>query len=244
MQERHWRTVGRGFSILLVGLTLGLLLSLGWQRTSISVGPASPQSGRVQLAIEHLEAEQEELKATLAELRRDLADRQQAAAAQTERLQVLKVELDRQQLLAGLAPVQGPGVIVTLDDSNLQIPSGADPNDFIIHEYDLRDTVNLLWTAGSEAIAINDERLVSNSSIYCVGSTVMVNNTRLSPPYVIRAIGNPRLQQDHLYNPTYLKNLKEKKRLYGLRFDVQDSATLSLPAYSGGFLIQHARPGD
>jgi uncharacterized protein YlxW (UPF0749 family) len=244
MRKRQWRTAGRRFSILLVGLTLGLLLSLGWQQTSTSVESADPQSGRAQLTIQRLEAEQEELKATLAELRRDLAGRQQAAAAQTERLQVLKLELDRQQLLAGLTPVQGPGVTVTLDDSNLQIPSGADPNNFIIHEYDLRDIVNLLWTAGSEAIAINDERLVSNSSIYCVGSTVMVNNTRLSPPYTIRAIGNHRLQQDHLQNPTYLKNLKEKKRLYGLRFDVQDSATLSLPAFSGGFLIQHARPGD
>ena len=48
---------------------------------------------------------------------------------------------------------------------------------FIIHEYELRDIVNLLWMAGSDAIAINDERLVSNSSIYCVGSTVMVGET-------------------------------------------------------------------
>ena len=123
-------------------------------------------------------------------------------------------------------------------------PPGADANAYIIHEFDLRDIVNLLWTAGSEAIAINDERLVSNSSIYCVGSTVMVNNTRLSPPYLIRAIGNPRVQQDYVRNPSYLENLKDKQRSYGLRFEVKEVGELTLPAYSGGFLIKHARPGE
>jgi uncharacterized protein YlxW (UPF0749 family) len=214
---------------LLVGLTLGLLLSVGWQTASqTSVGATSPQASRILLSIQRLEAEQQELK----------------AAAQTDRLQVLEVELNRQQLLAGLLPVEGPGVVVTLDDSSVQIPPGADPNAYIIHEYDLRDIVNLLWMAGSEAIAINDERLVSTSSVYCVGSTVMVNNTRLSPPYLLQAIGNPRVQQDYLRNPSHLKDLKEKQRLYGLRFEVKDIAKVTLPAYSGGFLIQHARPGE
>jgi uncharacterized protein YlxW (UPF0749 family) len=231
--------------IAAVGLTLGLLLSLRLKTTvGIEAGVLEPQTSRVQLSIQRLEAEQQELKADLAELRRELAGRQQVAAANTDRLQALKAELDRQQLLAGLVPVQGPGVLVTLDDSTVVIPNGADPNIYIIHEYDLRDIVNLLWLAGSEAIAINDERLVSNSSVYCVGSTVMVNNTRLSPPYLIRAIGNPRVQQDYLSNPSYLQNLKEKQRLYGLRLDVKSVSGLTLPTYSGGFLVQYARPGE
>lgn len=242
---RRWRSIGHGISVLLVGLTLGLLLSLAWRpATEVSVEANDQQSSKILLSIQRLEAEQQELRATLAELRQELTERRQAAAAHTDRLQVLKVELERQQLLAGLTPVQGPGVQVTLDDSVVQIPPGANPNAYIIHEYDLRDIVNLLWMAGSEAIAINDERLAGNSSVYCVGSTVMVNNTRLSPPYYIRAIGNPRVQQDYLRNPSYLGNLKEKQQLYGLRFDVQGVVNLSLPAYSGGFLVQHAKPGD
>jgi uncharacterized protein YlxW (UPF0749 family) len=236
--------IGRNASLLLAGLTLGLLLSLGGQPSARSSAvETGPGSAVIWLSIERLEADQQELKGTLAELRQELSTRQQAAAANTDRLQALKVEWDRQQLLAGLTPVRGPGVLVILDDSTVQIPPDADPNAYIIHEYDLRDIVNLLWTAGSEAIAINDERLVNSSSIYCVGNTVMVNNTRLSPPYLIRAIGNPRIQQDYLRNPSYLRDLKEKERLYGLRFDVSGLADLSLPAYSGGFLFQHARPG-
>jgi uncharacterized protein YlxW (UPF0749 family) len=242
---RHWRQIGHHFTILLVGLTLGLLVAVSWQPTATSsTGTADPQYSRILLSIQRLEAEQQDLKSRIAVLRQDLADRQQAAAAHTDRLQVLKVELDRQQLLAGLTPVQGPGVVVTLDDSTVQMAAGADPNAYIIHEYDVRDIINLLWMAGSEAIAINDERLVSISSIYCVGSTVMVNNTRLSPPYLIRAIGNPRVQQDYLRNTSHLQELKTKPRLYGLRFEVKDVANLTLPGYSGGFPAQYAKPAE
>lgn len=240
-----WRRQGRDLSMLLAGLTLGLLLSLGGRSLGEnSAGATVGQGSRIWHSVERLETEQAQLKATLAELRQELTTRQQASAANTDRLQALQVELARQQLLAGLTPVHGSGVLVTLDDSTVHIPPGADPNAYIIHEYDLRDIVNLLWMAGSEAIAINDERLVNQSSVYCVGSTVMVNNTRLSPPYRIRAIGNPRVQQDYLRNPSYLVSLREKQRLYGLRFDVASAADLRLPGYNGGFLVQYAKPGE
>jgi uncharacterized protein YlxW (UPF0749 family) len=224
---------------------LGLLLSLSWHQPAANYAaePAA-RPARVWQSVERLEAEQQELRGRLAELRQDLAAAQQAAGASTDRLQALQAELERQQLLAGRVAVQGPGVVVVLDDSEAQIPPGADANQYIVHEHDLRDIVNVLWMAGSEAIAINQERLVSQSSIYCVGSTVMVNDTRLSPPYLIRAIGNPRVQADYVRNPSYLKALKEKQRLYGLRLDVKPTTGLTLPAYTGGFLVQHARPGE
>lgn len=231
--------------MLAVGLTLGLLLSLAWQSPAGgSIRESIPQPARVWLSIERLEAEQRKLKATLAELRQELSQRQQAAAANTDRLESLKVELDRQRFLAGLTSVRGPGLLVVLDDSHAPIPAGADANHYIIHEYDLRDVVNLMWMAGSEAIAVNDERLVSSTSIYCLGSTVMVNDTRLSPPYQVRAIGNPRVQQEYLRNPSYLQELKTKQRVYGLRFEVEGVSDMVLPAYTGGFLIQYARPGE
>jgi len=243
--SRRQDQVSRNISLLVAGLTLGLLLSLSWHQSApnYAAEPAA-QPSRVWHSVERLEAEQRELRTTLADLRRELAEQQQAAGASTDRLQALQAELERQQLLAGRVPVQGPGVMVVVDDSEAQIPKGANPNQYIVHEHDLRDIVNVLWMAGSEAIAINDERLVSHSSIYCVGSTVMVNDTRLSPPYLIRAIGNPRVQTDYLRNPSYLKSLKEKQHLYGLRFDVNPTTRVTLPAYGGGFLVQHARPGE
>lgn len=232
------------FALLAVGLTLGLLIGLGWRGPADSPSEIHPREERISLSIERLEAEQEDLRDRLEDLRQELGDQQQAAAAHTGRLEALRAELERQRLLAGLTAVEGAGLRIVLDDSDVQVPPGVNPNDYLVHEQDLRDIVNLLWMAGSEAVAINEERLVASSSIYCAGSTVMVNSTRLSPPYVIQAIGNARLQQDHVRNPSYLQSLKDKKRLYGLRFSIQVEADLHLPAYRGGFLVQHARPGE
>jgi uncharacterized protein YlxW (UPF0749 family) len=226
---------------LLAGVLLGLALT---PQPASNPGPAEQESSRVQLTIERLEAEQQALKATLADLRQQWSEQGQQAAENSDRLQALNRELDRQRLLAGQVRVEGPGVRVTLNDSAVEVPRGADPNAYIIHEYDLRDIVNLLWAAGSEAIAINDERLVSGTSIYCVGTTVMVNDTRLSPPYEIRAIGNPRVQQEYLSNPTYLASLKEKQRLYNLGFQVVPLTQVTLPGYSGSFLVHYARLGE
>jgi uncharacterized protein YlxW (UPF0749 family) len=230
--------------MLIAGLTLGLMLSLAWQPSTLTGAvKAGPESGRVWLSIERLETEQRDLKAALAVLRQDVADRQQEVVAETEQLHALQTELERQRILAGLAPVRGPGVVLVLDDSRAQIPAGVDPNLYIVHEYDLRDVVNILWLAGSEAVAINEERLVSSSSIYCLGSTVIVNDTRLSPPYIIQAIGNPRIQQDYLRNPGYLTALKDRQRLYGLSFHMESATDMTLPAFTGGFPTQYAGPG-
>jgi uncharacterized protein YlxW (UPF0749 family) len=245
MLSRLDRKVVRNLSLLAAGLVLGLLLALCWRTSASSpVAEAGRLNGRLWTSVGKLETEQRELKATLAALREELAQDRLEAATNTDRLEALSAELQRQQFLAGLTPLRGPGVTVILDDSEVQIPAAADPNAYIIHEHDLRDIVNVLWMAGSDAMAINDQRLVNSSAIYCVGSTVMVNDTRLSPPYVIRAIGNPRVQQDYLRNPSYLRDLKEKQRLYGLGFEVQAGSNLRLPAYDGGLLVQNARPGD
>jgi uncharacterized protein YlxW (UPF0749 family) len=252
---RSWKGIAHTVSLLAVGLTLGLLLSASLRVPARSIAPTtneatlglrnvSPESVRIGSSIERLEAEQQALKSTLAEQRGELAQRQQSAAAHAEQLTALQAEVQKQRLLAGLTPVQGTGVVITLDDSSVRSLPDDNANRYLIHDYDLRDIVGVLWMAGSEAIAINEERLVGNSSIYCVGSTVMVNNTRLSPPYTIRAIGDPRLQQDYLRNPSYLQDLRDRQRLYGLQVEVQGTARVLLPAHTGGFLIQYAQPGE
>ena len=51
--------------------------------------------------------------------------------------------------------------------------------------------VNELKAAGAEAVSVNDQRLVAVSPVRCAGPTIFVNNTPQTPPYVIRAIGEP-----------------------------------------------------
>jgi len=239
-------SVRRYIPILVIALIFGALLGLQWK--SPPARPATvPGIGHESgvLAIKRLEAEQEGLKESIGQMRGQLDKYRRELAANTEMLKGINAELERQKMIAGLLAVEGPGVQVTLDDSSIRsVSATAGSNDYLIHEYDLRDVVNLLWMAGSEAIAVNNERIVATTSIYCVGSTVMVNDTRLSPPYLIQAIGNPIAQEDVLRNPAYLKEIKQRAELYGVQFKVNRIKMLTLPAYKGGFPIHYAQLGD
>lgn len=239
------RLARMNLTLMLMAFVIGLALAwqLKGQRASPPVGyvPGDPRD-RIVNTIDQLEAEQAALKSEIARLRAELAAHQSQAAAQTDRLRKLNEELDAQRAAAGLTAVRGPGVAVTLDDSSVRnLPASADPNAYLIHEFDVRDVVNVLWLAGAEAIAINDERVVGNTSVYCVGSTVMVNTTRLSPPYVIRAIGEPGELMNTLRNPSYLASLRQKVERYGVRFQTMPMSEMTLPAYLGGFSVKHCR---
>jgi len=239
----RWSDRSRTLSWLLVAFVLGILLSL---QLNSRPSPA-PADGRDHAAetIRRLEKEQEGLKARIGQLRQELAAYQQQTASTTDLLEELRAELSRQKAMAGLVPVEGPGVVVKLDDSPRQsIPVGQDASAYIVHEYDLRDVVNLLWMAGAEGIAVNEERVVASTSIYCVGSTVMVNDTRLSPPYVVRAIGNPAQMEVFVQNPSHLAELKEKARRHGLIFAFSRSSAVKLPAYQGSFALRYVRTGQ
>ena len=93
----------------------------------------------------------------------------------------------------GLTEVTGKGVIIKVDDANLQANLQnlyLDPSQTIVHDTDLISIVNELKNAGAEAISINEQRLVTTSAIECDGNIIKVNGEKISSPYVINAIGN------------------------------------------------------
>lgn len=233
----------QSLALIAVSVLLGFLLTAQLQ-TVRSRPIGGPEYGRsLSIAtIQRLEDEQRSLKEAIASLRGQLVALQGQAIQGAGDLATINQELERQRLVAGLLPLRGPGVQVTLDDSARPIPAGEDPANYLIHDYELRDIVNLLWLAGAEAIAINEERVVANTSIYCVGSTIIVNSTRLSPPYEIRAIGDASFLEEVLRDPSTLKKVKSKAQLYGVQFRWAQVRDLTLPAYTGSVAIKYAVP--
>lgn len=218
----------RQVALLMTTLVLGALVSLQWRHAGSSPPSLHDSVGQ---AIRQLELEQEELKQAVGRLREDLNARQQDAMASTDMLDGLRAELTLQKMRAGLISVRGPGVRVTLDDSRLSPREGA--SDYLIHDYDLRDVIYVLWLSGAEAMAVNGERVVNSTSVYCVGSTILVNDTRLSPPYEVSAVGDPVQMQEHLKNPGYLEELRERCERFGLRMVSVRVESVTLPAYRG-----------
>ncbi len=235
----------RNIALIVAGLLLGLSLAVRWQGAPATAPDVPAARARAAEALKQSEQEQEQLKATIARLREELALAQKQASQHTGQVGQVQAELEQQQLLAGLIALRGPGVTITLDDSAVApIGPGANINDYIVHEYDLRDVVNLLWNGGAEAIAVNNERLVNTTSIYCVGSTIMVNDTRLSPPYQIRAIGERKPIEALLNDPAYLTLLRPRIKAYGVKFGVTWAEAVDIPAYSGTFRLRYASTGE
>lgn len=104
----------------------------------------------------------------------------------------VKVEL---AAAAGLTPVEGPGVVVELDDAPRQVgeklPDGVQADDLVVHQQDVQAVVNALWASGATAMQIMDQRLISTSAIRCVGNTLILQGRVYSPPFRIAAIGEP-----------------------------------------------------
>jgi uncharacterized protein YlxW (UPF0749 family) len=230
-------SLARSIGLLVVGLALGLLLAFQWNAAPRSrLEDASYGRDRTSLTISRLEAEQQALKQQVSDLRASLDAAQSSKAQSAELLKDLSQELARNKMLAGLAALRGNGVELTLNDSNRRVvPSVVNPETYLVHDYDIRDVVNLLWAAGSEAISINDERIVATTSIYCVGATIMVNDTRMSPPYHIRAIGPAERQGQLLKNPLFLSDLRNRVASYGLEFKIAQMGEILIPAYEGSF---------
>lgn len=164
----------------------------------------------------------------------------------TERLEKLEARgsgtdakvLQSLKLKAGETQVQGPGVLVTLDDSKVTPKNGENPNLYIIHDDDLLRLLNELRAAGAEALSINDERLLDVSEVRCAGPTVSVNNTRFTPPYVIRAIGDPKTLEGAL---RMRGGVVETLKFWGIQVDVAQKKEIIIPAFKGTRHFEYAK---
>ena len=139
-------------------------------------------------------------------------------------------------LLAGTTAVKGPGVVLEIEDSKKMISSTDNTNLYIIHDEDVLKVINELRAAGAEAIAINEQRLISTSEIRCAGPTISINNTRISAPYEIKAIGNAK----NMENAIKMRGgVAESLSVWGIQLNVHKDENIIIPAYNGAVQFKY-----
>jgi uncharacterized protein YlxW (UPF0749 family) len=118
------------------------------------------------------------------------------------------------------------GIEIMINDSSKPLLRGENPNLSIIHDEDLLKIVNELKAAGAVAVSLNEQRLRECSAISCAGPTILVNNSRLTPPFIIKAQGNsPTLERAMLLRGGIIDSLK----LYGIEVQLQQRSDIVLP---------------
>lgn len=195
--------------------------------------------------IRNLEIETQELENEIAAVRKRLDVVEQQQGKRESELSDLAARLQQAKLAAGLVDVEGPGIIVTLDDNRegamraqTANPGLYKPEDYIVHDKNVLYLVNELKQAGAEAIAVNNQRLVTSSDIRCVGTTILVNTTRLVPPYEIKALGDPDALAAAVENGTEYPILKGK----GFPVTIEKKQKIAIPAFRGSLVTAHLSP--
>lgn len=156
--------------------------------------------------------------------------------------------LDEVERAAGVTPVEGPGISVTVDDAELDDsgPGGTSAeNDELgrVLDRDLQLVVNGLWAAGAEAVSVNGQRLSSLSAIRNAGDAILVDFRPLSPPYSVLAVGDPATLRTGFLDGSAGRMLRLYRETYKIRYDVQDETDISLPGVSSTTL-RYAKAGS
>jgi uncharacterized protein YlxW (UPF0749 family) len=164
-------------TIALVAFVLGLLVVVQLRTQSSQAAFAGMSSQDLTVLVANLDDRNDQLRAEIATLQRNLEVLQQNADRGDASVDELRADLRRLRLYAGMEPATGPGVSVLvrgpIDGSGVE------------------DLVNELRNAGAEAMAIEDVRLVPG--VVAVGATgaVMVDDAPLGDPFTVWAIGAP-----------------------------------------------------
>ena len=223
--------------LLFGGVAVGFVVLLTFQLSPPDPESRLPGSQRLAALIARQQEENTAQTKQVAALRQQLQDERDASANQEAGLTQTNSEVTEASRLAGTIGMKGSGFTVTLADSTLASSPSGNVNDLVIHSQDVQAVVNAMWAAGAEAIAINDERVVSTSAILCVGNTLLLNGTVHAPPYEIAAIGANR---SVVLDDPLVKRLSSAAQEFSLRFSVGKQQTITVPAYSGAIAPRYA----
>lgn len=197
-----------------------------------------PQNQSLVETIKKMEREISDTEAELASLREEIHQLQSGESGGRKVSSNLQLDIQLQQAAAGLTELTAEGIIITLDDNStgasaakLKDLANYRPNDYIIHDKNLLYLVNELKEAKSQGIAINDQRVAASSDIRCVGTVIMINSTRVAPPFEILAVGNTKKLKKAIEAGREYHYLKENK----FPVEIKTTKAITLPAYAGSF---------
>ena len=147
----------------------------------------------------------------------------------------MKSQLEKANVLAGLADVRGEGVVITLKDSTdteMSVEAG------LVHDTDITAIVTELKAAGAEAISINGQRVISTTAIRCVGPTIQVNSVKVASPFYIKAIGNSK----YLESALNIKNgVVDSLKAYGIEVEIETNNSITIDKYDLVLKLKYAK---
>lgn len=231
-------TSTRTVIVVVMAILTGFLFAVSAQALRPKPTAAAKVRGELVQRIEALQAEGAEREARISTLNKEVRQ-YEALALQQSGQGSLTEQVKRLEILSGASALSGPGLTLTLDDSELargQADAGVRRDSAFesgrVTSGDMQIVVNGLWGAGAEAISINGHRLTSTAAIRFAGQAIIVDFRPLSRPYVITALGDSDgMQQifEQSFAGVYLSQLSEE---FGISTQLARSDRLTVPGDS------------
>ena len=160
----------------------------------------------------------------------ELQQQIEKATENNSELEEAKNKINDGNKIIGLTEVTGPGIIITVADSDIDPNKVLDTSDLLVHDSDILKIVNELKNAGAEAISINGQRVILTTSIICGGNIININGERIGSPFEIKAIGSPEALAN-LSRPDGCLSILQQR---GVKVSTpKKSNSITIPKYSG-----------
>jgi uncharacterized protein YlxW (UPF0749 family) len=158
---------------------LGLLVVVQLRGQSGGSALQSKSAQDLTTLVGNLNTQNDELRAEVSALNQQRAELRADRANGATSLDQIQSDLGRIRAWAGLDPVAGRGVEITIAGE--------------VDAASLDQLLNELRNAGAEAIAIEDIRVIARTSVGGVPGSLDVDGFLLRDPITIRAIGRPEV---------------------------------------------------
>jgi len=225
-------------------LALGFLIAVQLGTQGARVRYASSERPPLLDTANELRQAQGRLEERILALRAKISAAEGGTAGNSALVQQLNAQLADARLAVGLIELQGPGIIVRLDDSTRPIPLGEAAADYLVSASDVRDLLDEMWLAGAEAVSINGERVVVTTALTDIGSSVLVNSSYLQPPYLLSSIGPAGLQDRLTTSAGFLDFANTRVQRYGLQLTFLAAPDVVVGAYAGTIKLVQTRPAE
>ena len=164
-------------AVAAVALVLGLLVVVQVRAQAGGAGLAQLSSQDLTVLVANLNARNDQLRREISSLEDELVALNQNHARGEASVDELRADLRRVRAYAGLDPVGGPGVTISI--------SGP------IDGSGVEELINELRNAGAEAIGAGTVRIVNGVVVSGAPGSAAIGGARLGPLFELSAIGAP-----------------------------------------------------
>lgn len=238
-QHYSWKVL---LAFIVTGIVIGFLVTAQFKSSIPATSFLYDELHAQEDLIKSYSDDQAVLQTKILNVRKEIEAKQKQSnqAIQKDNLETLS-HLKAQ---IGLDTAKGDGIEITLDDGFFsKRDTSTDALDqSLVHAADLRDIVNILFSADAQAVAINDQRVIASTPISSVGNTILVNNFHVLPPFTITAIGDADVILQRLSEPKVLIDLHKRIKNQKIQWSFKDKKNLIIPVYSGDFRLKYTQP--